>query len=536
MTATAIESTAATRAADENLARNLAALRYRQPALAKEVVELSPDVEWVFGRDGALTARLPDDGWWSGSSLPHRTAEALLEKMDLRAPVTCFLSPTHAAQVRITLDRLGEERALLAVVPDMIDLRLMLSCDGFDEPIAAGRLWFAAGEQWGQGLEEILSDHDGLPTPGQFVRTPLVEAAQMDAMITAAQAVFSREIARRTRALQSLFAEATPIADKVCIVAHETFRLWEDAGHVLAGIAAQEGWTVMNPDDPCQASPVAFARAAAGCGAVVAVNAGRADLPAELPANTRVVSWITGPRIPRFVEVGTDDRLLVADQRWKGLAISSGWRADRVDVAGSPAQKLTTSGSGLGVIADTQPLVTPEFELSSHRVLWDSIALELSRDPFAAGLDAQAYLSKWLRGTKIAPESLDQPKFIDRLIVPVYQQGLVRWLIEAGIDIRLFGRGWDQIDEFTAHHRGATTTREELHAAVQSCAALAHVWPANWAHPIESAGLPVLRRGAKEREMWLAEAKRLARGESRALTPAAPEISRDLLRRAIGAR
>jgi len=78
------------------------------------------------------------------------------------------------------------------------------------------------------------------------------------------------------------------------------------------------------------------------------------------------------------------------------------------------------------------------------------------------------------------------------------------------------------------------TTREELHAAVQSCAALVHVWPANWAHPIESAGRPVLRRGAKERELWLAEARRLARGESRSLTPTGPEMSREFLLRAIG--
>jgi hypothetical protein len=534
MTAMATEFMAAMRAAEENFARNLESLRNRQPALAQEVAELSPEVEWVSGRDGSLTARLLGGGWWSGCSLPQRAANALLEKMDLRAPVTCFLSPTHAAQVRVTLDRLGDGRALIAVVPEMIDLRLMLSCDGFDEAIASGRLWFAAGEGWDQALEQILSDHDGLPTPGQFVRTPLVEAARMDAMIAAAQGVFSREIARRARAVQSLFAEATPLAGKVCVVAHGTFRLWEDAGHALAGIAAQEEWTVMNPDDPSRASPVAFARAAAGCGAVVTINTGRADLPSDLPTTTRVVSWITGPRIPRFVETGTEDRLLVADQRWKGLAISSGWRADRIEVAGWPAQRLSCAGSGLGVIADTLPLVTPEFELSSHRVLWDSIALELSRDPFAAGLDAQAYLSRWLRGTKIAAESLDQTKFVDRLIVPAHQQGLVRWLIEAGIEIRLFGGGWDQIDEFARRHRGAVRTLEGLYAAVQSCAGLAHVWPANWAHPIESAGRPVLRRGSKEREMWLAEARRLARGESRALVPAVQEISRELLWRAIG--
>src|SRR5947207_13081818 len=113
MTATAIESTEAAQAAQANFARNLAALQNRQPALAEELAELPPDVEWLFGRDGALTARLPDGAWWSGSSLPQRTANALLENMELKAPVTCFLSPTHAAQVRVTLDRLGDARALI---------------------------------------------------------------------------------------------------------------------------------------------------------------------------------------------------------------------------------------------------------------------------------------------------------------------------------------------------------------------------------------------------------------------------------------
>src|SRR5437868_5493811 len=119
MTAITTEPTQAMRAAEENLARNLTALHKRQPALAQQVADLSPEVEWLFGRDGALTARLADGHWWSGSSLPQRTAQSLLEKMDLRAPVTCFLSPTHAAQLRVTLDRLGENRALIAAVPDL---------------------------------------------------------------------------------------------------------------------------------------------------------------------------------------------------------------------------------------------------------------------------------------------------------------------------------------------------------------------------------------------------------------------------------
>src|SRR5438067_571420 len=144
--------TTAAVAARRNFKANLLALEGRQPELAAAVADDLPDVEWVLARDGALTARV-DGTWWSGCSLPQRAAQSLLEKMDLKAMVTCFLSPTHAGQVRVTLDRLSGAQALIAAVPDVADLRLMLCCETFEMAIRAGRLWFAWGEGWDVELE-----------------------------------------------------------------------------------------------------------------------------------------------------------------------------------------------------------------------------------------------------------------------------------------------------------------------------------------------------------------------------------------------
>src|SRR5437879_5066281 len=116
--------TTAAVAARRNFQANLLALQGRQPELAAAVVGDLPEAEWVLARDGSLTARV-EGAWWSGCSLPRRAALSLLEKMDLKAMVTCFLSPTHAGQVRVTLDRLSEAQALIAAVPDVADLRLM---------------------------------------------------------------------------------------------------------------------------------------------------------------------------------------------------------------------------------------------------------------------------------------------------------------------------------------------------------------------------------------------------------------------------
>jgi hypothetical protein len=56
--------------------------------------------------------------------------------------------------------------SLIAVVPELEDLILMLACEAFDAEIAAGRLWFAAGEDWAGELGRLLAENDGLPTPG----------------------------------------------------------------------------------------------------------------------------------------------------------------------------------------------------------------------------------------------------------------------------------------------------------------------------------------------------------------------------------
>src|SRR4051812_48885824 len=106
-----LEETEAGIAAGDRARRNLQALRRTQPDVAAEVEAITVDVEWVFARDGSLTARA-NGAWWGGCSLPVRTARKLLERMELGAAVTCFLSPAYAAELRETLDRMGIGKAL----------------------------------------------------------------------------------------------------------------------------------------------------------------------------------------------------------------------------------------------------------------------------------------------------------------------------------------------------------------------------------------------------------------------------------------
>jgi hypothetical protein len=188
----------------------------------------------------------------------------------------------------------------------------------------------------------------------------------------------------------------------------------------------------------------------------------------------------------------------------------------------------------LSIIADTIAIAPPAFELSSQNILWESIRREIADDPFVVGADVAGYLAYWLKRVGIGEETVDRAAFVHRLILPAYQQGLARWLSGANINLRLFGRGWDKVEEFAPHHAGEVTDRADLRQAIDSSTALVHVWPANGTHPIDAIGHPVLRRASKTKELWLAEAKRLARGEGRPLANTTPTLSADLIRRAAG--
>ncbi len=191
-----LKYTAAMLSARRNWAANSRAMRGRQAGVFEELpAEAEYGTEWVFGRDGALTA-LVNGEWVSGSSLPLKTAESLLKKMELNSPVVCILDPSHAAQVRHTLARLSAGQALIAVVPLASDLRMMLGCENFEAEIESGRIYFVCGD-WETHLAGLFEGNPGLPIAGQFIRTHLTEATALEELIARAQGVFSKQSTAR---------------------------------------------------------------------------------------------------------------------------------------------------------------------------------------------------------------------------------------------------------------------------------------------------------------------------------------------------
>src|SRR5437868_5029895 len=113
MGSTLLESpiTSACKAATSNFFANRAVLSTTQSQFGADLTMPLDDVEWIFARDGTLTALEPEDTkqageasdrresglsrlltsrrWWAGCSLPLRAAEFMLRKAELPGTVIC---------------------------------------------------------------------------------------------------------------------------------------------------------------------------------------------------------------------------------------------------------------------------------------------------------------------------------------------------------------------------------------------------------------------------------------------------------------
>jgi hypothetical protein len=130
----------------------------------------------------------------------------------------------------------------------------------------------------------------------------------------------------------------------------------------------------------------------------------------------------------------------------------------------------------------------------------------------------------------IAADAIDRRRFIESLIVPAYEQGCARLLLSAGLPLRIYGRGWNTLDEFVAISAGALTTNQALLTAAASAAALVYIWPTRYTHPIDAMGRPIVHRPGRRRESFIREAKLALAGSIAKSQPAISSPANVMLR------
>jgi hypothetical protein len=500
--------------ARNNLEQNRLAIRDTQPDLV--IGEFHEEVEWVFGRDRALTCRDGAGQWLCGCSLPRRAAAEMMQKLDIVGAVACFLSPTHGAQLRVALDKLRPEQAIIAIVSDTDQLAFLLACDSFELEIQAHRLWLVTGPRWMDAMRDLFRAEPGLSTPMQFIRLPIADET-IDALIAPAQKVFGDATSDRSMTIRTLRDSYQRQNSRICLLAPSQFRLWNDAGAALMSAMAECDTIHVDVDQPRQTSSLKLAQSVHECGVIVSANIGRSDLQGVLSESVPFITWCSGERVPAYHHAAPLDRIVTG---YPKQAIANGWPPSKITEAAWPLDcntKPGPSGPGhpnLAIIANTRPLDPPAdlIEFSSHRVLWELIANDLLSDPFSLTDDIDSFLSRRMRKLDIVAEAFPAQRFVNELILPAYQQGLARILIRAKAPLSLFGAGWDRIPEFAGFAAGQVTSRENLREIASEHIGLVHMWPSTGPHPIDTLGRPVLRRRGSHGTSFLNDAKQILTG------------------------
>src|SRR5215212_6817318 len=79
------QANSAQRQAQLNLNSNVRALQKTQPQLIASEMKFSK-VDWLYARDGSLTALDENQKWWAACSVPARAAEELLRTLEISSP------------------------------------------------------------------------------------------------------------------------------------------------------------------------------------------------------------------------------------------------------------------------------------------------------------------------------------------------------------------------------------------------------------------------------------------------------------------
>lgn len=471
--------------AARNLRANLASLDLFQPDLPPILPNFDSAPEWLFARDGYLTARTAA-GWFSGCSIPLLAAREMLKKLELMGSLGCFLSPNHAAQLRACFEKIQPNQAVVVVVPDLLNLKILLHCDDFTNEMRAARLFFVAGPDWPARLAALFEKFPGLALPQQFIRTPLLDEIEMTRLSSDAQTVISRETNRRSDRLTEIITAAPNSATgRIAVLAGSRFNLADLSNLALKRALLEDpndaAFFPIDPDHPLSASSLALAEAAAQSTALIASDFFRADMPGVVSPETPWITWVTAARIVSPSPGCKHDGILLAGPRWRDPAIKIGWPPDRIQIAAWPTivPPPADPPARVGIFSDISAIEIPQRvkDFSSQLLLWEYIEEELSRDPLALGENPEEYLHSRMTRLGIRDEGLDRGMFFEKLIIPTYKRTLSLFLAGAGIPLILFGRGWNTIPQLQRYAGGPIENAAQLAAAVLQCRALLEAFP-----------------------------------------------------------
>jgi len=464
---------------------NLKALQSVDAALADRLASLPipQSVQPAVGRDGQPTFRIcgPDGrtSWFGRTSMPTISAEGLL---GLFAPGTANVALPgigSGREAQLLGQRLGRHRATFVLETDPLNLALALRLWDLSAALRNYQVFLLLSDDLPglrDKLVQLCTANIGLDMPGKMLAWPWRTKAQnqpwQDLIEQAAWQVsqprnqcLADTINRLCRA-HKLGAPVDAVAVLTITPSTLSWRTVEALadGARVAGLPAISCW----PANPLHAGALAGLSAAAGLAdrssnlQIILVDSVRRHWPLQ-DANIRLVSWLVateqlGETFQPLPE--RDDWVVASNPRQREHLLSLGWPERRVL---SLPPFITPKAfdcpedaprDGIALLHDLVP-EDPEqagITLYSHQVLWRHLRDRLNKQPDAwHPAEAQRWLlaAQQATGIDLADPAVQEQfaGFVQRYLAPsVILARAARSIVQAGLPLRLYGRGWNGLD------------------------------------------------------------------------------------------
>lgn len=543
-------------------ARNMIALRARDPGLALEVEQAPPTarvriVTAPDGRDSLAPGGGGDNplcpGGSPGAVVAH-TERHLAENPDPSRSLALAGVGDGWALSRLAgepADPLGRRRAVLVIEPDVEVFRAaMMLHEWHAGPLVEGRFILCVGRAWRERLLGALGPDTRVPPPGQAIRQCADPAPIRDALREAV-GVLSAAVEQRRRELARVYAPITPgvIADRLrepagarvmllttrysTVLQHSTRDFAE--GFARLGCEVR----VVIEDQPWEQHLIASLLGEAldfRPDLVLQIDHHRHETPGVIPTQVPFVCIIQD-NLPNLLtrdaaaKMGPTD--FVAGSWVRRYVLEHAYPVRRTfeipRLARAPEAPAAHLGGGVDLLYVSNHSATPERAaeqaLASIDPGWarareivravsdDLIALYDAGGCVEDSTELDRFVVERCRARALDPPGPEALLAIgDTLGVTVnnalYRRQGLRWARQAaetlGLTLRIHGRGWEDHPEFAPFAGGVIEYRAELPGATaraRACLVLEPYFPTQHQRALDTwlaGGLPLIRRRARD--------------------------------------
>jgi Glycosyl transferases group 1 len=547
----------------ERFRRNVVALAKHQPEVAATLEQSPPRCDDCYRTSDGSPQILTDQGLWLGGLRDQRMGalDFLAQHLGDGRPGVALVGMGLGYELDLvyhaTVSTQAEVAAppLVVLEPDLEHARRVLCLHEWEEVLGSGRVFLLLGADVAQQAVALYGSREGLPLPERYLGRDLGRDLRRQRLMQAVFDLFrtlTRERAkllrRRQDEVQQIYARRSPSESaaalrgeagrpaRILLITSLYTSVLRFAARDLADglrdrgcearVFLEESRVETARELPYYRTLIEFQP-----DAIVLLNHLRYEEPQRFPASIPVVTWIQDEMPNIFskqaaAQVGGPDLVLASWSNTLHVLLTLGYPASNLGHL-----PLSTNPKVFQPVAHLR--ARPEVAFVSHASTPPEEVLAALLHSLPEGSPSAAVAAKCYERMMEIPEG-DQdlePAAYGTLVAeaeeragvrlnPTDRHELLRWLrfgignalmrhrpllalVEAGIDLALYGRGWEHHPQLRRYARGVAENGPQLNRVYQESALHLHISPFTTFHwrlidGLAAGGLFLIRRNGRE--------------------------------------